>query len=47
MYLLRNEMCYILFSDWTNLFFVALFSMEMLLKMYSLGFQVTELSRRN
>ncbi|GFG39870.1 hypothetical protein Cfor_08850, partial [Coptotermes formosanus] len=27
------------FQDWTNLFFVALFSMEMLLKMYSLGFQ--------
>ncbi|GLH14148.1 Voltage-dependent calcium channel type A subunit alpha-1 [Gryllus bimaculatus] len=27
------------FQDWTNLFFVALFSMEMLVKMYSLGFQ--------
>ncbi|XP_066996688.2 muscle calcium channel subunit alpha-1 isoform X2 [Anabrus simplex] len=27
------------FQDWTNLFFVALFSMEMLIKMYSLGFQ--------
>uniref|UniRef100_A0A1B6BZP2 Voltage-dependent L-type calcium channel subunit alpha n=1 Tax=Clastoptera arizonana TaxID=38151 RepID=A0A1B6BZP2_9HEMI len=27
------------FQEWTNRFFVALFTMEMLLKMYSLGFQ--------
>lgn len=30
-----------LFSDYTNLFFVVLFTCEMLLKMYSLGFQVS------
>lgn len=31
------------FQDWTNLFFVALFTLEMLLKMYSLGFQVSSI----
>lgn len=35
------EFCYRFdyFTDQTNMFFVALFTMEMLLKMYSLGFQ--------
>lgn len=28
------------FQEYTNTFFVALFTLEMLLKMYSLGFQV-------
>lgn len=28
------------FQEYTNMFFIALFTMEMLLKMYSLGFQV-------
>jgi voltage-dependent calcium channel L type alpha-1D len=29
----------ILISEWANIFFVILFTLEMLLKMYSLGFQ--------
>lgn len=29
------------FQEYTNMFFIALFTMEMLLKMYSLGFQVS------
>jgi len=40
---MKNKTYSFLFLDWTNLFFVALFSMEMLLKMYSLGFQVNGL----
>ena len=32
---------FFLFSEVTNMFFIALFSMEMMLKMYSLGFQVS------
>lgn len=34
------------FQEWTNLFFVVLFTLEMFLKMYSLGFQVSEISYR-
>jgi len=44
---MKNKTYSFLFLDWTNLFFVALFSMEMLLKMYSLGFQVNGLCRHN
>lgn len=32
---------FISFTEYTNMFFIALFTMEMLLKMYSLGFQVS------
>lgn len=33
----------ILFAEYTNMFFITLFTMEMSLKMYSLGFQVSKL----
>lgn len=31
-------------SEYTNMFFITLFAMEMLLKMYSLGFQVSRVT---